>query len=157
MAGQFKQFMQILNALNKHHVDYILIGGVAVIIHGLERLTRDIDLFVKMNPKNIERLRKALFSVFEDSSIKEITLNELQNYPVVRYGTPNGFYIDIIGRLGEVAAFDDLEYEILDFQGIKIKIGTPETLYNLKKDTVRPRDKMDVLFLKELIKERKSN
>lgn len=126
-----------------------------MIFHGMERLTRHIGLFVKMDPKNIERLRKALHSVFEDPSINEITFNELHNYPVIRYGTPNGFYIDIMAHIGEVIDYKDLEYEIIDYQGIKIKIGTPETLYNLKKDTVRHQDKMDAIFLKELIKLRK--
>lgn len=157
MADQFKYFIKVLEALDKQKVDYILIGGVAVILHGLERLTRDIDVFVKMEAKNIERLRKALHSVFNDASIEEITLNELQDYPVIRYGTSDGFYIDIMARLGEVATFEDLEYEIINYQGIEIKIGTPETLYNLKKDTVRHKDKIDALFLKELIKVRKSD
>jgi hypothetical protein len=157
MADQFKIFMEVLKALDREKVDYVLIGGVAVILHGLERLTRDIDIFVKMDPKNIERLGKALHSVFDDPSIEEITFNELNNYPVIRYGTPNGFYIDIMGRIGEDINYEDLEYEIVHYQDAKIKLGTPETLYNLKKDTVRHKDKMDATFLKQLMKERKSN
>ena len=155
MADQFKAFIQVLEALNTYKVDYILIGGVAVILHGRERLTRAIDIFVKMVPENIERLRKALYSVFDDPSIEEITLEELQKYPVIRYGTPHGFYIDIMARLGEVATYKNLEYEIIDYQGIPIKTGTPETLFFLKKDTVRYEDKADAMFLQELIKTRK--
>jgi len=157
MADQFRDFIEVLEAFDKHEVDYILIGGVAIILHGMERLTRDIDLFVKMVPENIDKLRKALHTVFDDTSIEEITFEELNKYPVIRYGTPNGFYIDIMSRLGEAATFEDLEYEILDYQGIRIKIGTPETLYRLKKDTVRDRDKIDAIFLKELIKAKQSN
>jgi hypothetical protein len=130
---------------------------VAVIFHGMERLTRDIDIFIKMDPKNIEKLRTALYSVFRDPSIEEITSKELHKYPVIRYGTPNGFYIDIMVRIGEDIGYDDLEYEIIDYQGVKIKIGTPETLYNLKRDTVRHKDKMDAVFLEELIKATRSN
>lgn len=152
MADQFRDFIEILEAFDKHGVDYILIGGVAIILHGMERLTRDIDLFVKMVPENIDKLRKALHTVFDDTSIEEITFEELNKYPVIRYGTPDGFYVDIMARLGEAVTFEDLEYEILDYQGIRIKLGTPETLYKLKKDTVRDRDKIDAIFLKELIK-----
>ena len=156
MADQFTDFIQVLDAFDTHGVDYILIGGVAVVLHGMERLTRDIDIFVKMVPENIDQLRKALHTVFDDTSIEEITLNELNKYPVIRYGTPSGFYIDIMARLGEVATFDDLEYEIIDYEGTKIKIATPETLYKLKKDTIRDKDKMDAIFLKALIKARES-
>lgn len=156
MSGQFKNFLSVLGALDKKEVEYILVGGVAVLLHGIERLTRDIDIFVKMDDKNIERLREALHSVFEDESIEEITLEELQKYAVIRYGTPDDFYIDIIARLGEAAVYDDLEYEIIDYQGIKIRIATPGTLYNLKKDTVRYKDKFDAAYLKELIDIRQS-
>jgi len=157
MAEQFRDFIEVLEAFDKNRVDYILIGGVAIIFHGMERLTRDIDIFVKMVPENINKLRKALHMIFDDTSIEEITFEELNKYPVIRYGTPNGFYIDIMARLGESTTFEDLEYEILDYQGTKIKIGTPETLYQLKKDTVRDRDKIDAIFLKELIKAKQSN
>jgi len=141
-----------LKALEEHKVDYILVGGFAVILYGMQRLTRDIDIFVRMAPQNIEQLRRALKSVFKDSSIEEITLSALQEYPVIRYGSPNNFYIDILARLGEVATYDDLEYEAIEIQGVQIKVATPETLYRLKKDTVRSEDKMDAMFLKELIK-----
>jgi len=154
MVNQFREFIQVLKALDEQKVEYILIGGVAVMLHGMERLTRDIDLFVRMAPENIEKLRKALHSVFEDASIEEITLDELRHYPVIRYGTPDGFYIDIMTRIGEAFAYEDLKYEMIAYRGTKIKIGTPETLYKLKKDTVRLKDKADALFLKELIKEK---
>lgn len=157
MSDQFRDFIAVLAALDKHNVDYVLIGGVAVVLHGMERLTRDVDIMVKMVPENVDKLRRALQAVFNDDSIEEITLGELQKYPVIRYGTPNGFYIDVIARIGEVAAFEDLAYEVLDYEGTKIKIATPETLYRLKKDTVRDRDKMDAAFLLELIKARKAS
>jgi hypothetical protein len=105
--NQFRQYIRVLEALEEQDVDYILVGGFAVIFFGMQRLTRDIDIFVKMAPENIEKLRKALLSVFEDPCIEEITLADLEQYPVIRYGTPNGFYLDILARLREVATFDD--------------------------------------------------
>ncbi|MBD3304931.1 hypothetical protein GF339_01080 [candidate division KSB3 bacterium] len=157
MEDQFNAFMRVLQAFETYKVDYVLIGGVAVILHGMERLTRDIDIFVKMVPENIDRLRNALHSVFADPSIEEITVDELHTYPVIRYGTPQGFYIDIMASLGTVVAYEDLEYEIIEYQGTPIKIGTPETLYTLKKDTVRYKDKIDAMFLQELMQTRNAN
>ena len=114
MKDQLNAFFFFFSALNTYRVEYILVGGVAVIFHGMERLTRDIDLFVKLVPDNIVRLRKALYSVFDDSSIEEITCEELRTYPVIRYGTPDDFYIDIMTRLGNVVAYDDLEFEVIE-------------------------------------------
>jgi len=154
MENQFNKFLLVLKAFEEYHVDYVLIGGVAVIFWGLDRLTRDIDLFVKSSPENVAGIRKALSSVFDDDSIQEITVEEFGKYPVLRYGTPTGFYIDLMARLGEAVVFEDLEYEIVEHQGVKIRIATPETLYSLKKDTFRAKDELDVMFLKEIINDK---
>jgi predicted nucleotidyltransferase len=58
-----EDFIKVLEALEKHEVDYILIGGVAVILYGMQRLTRDVDVFLKSVPENIDKLRKALHSI----------------------------------------------------------------------------------------------
>jgi hypothetical protein len=156
MNDQFEQFISFLDALAKHKVEYILVGGVAVILHGIERLTRDIDIFVKMEHNNIERLRDALHSIFDDDSIDEITLEELQKYAVIRFGVTDDFCIDIMGRIGEVAVYEDLEFETICHNGLNVRIATPETLYNLKKDTIRYKDKFDAAYLLDLIKSRQA-
>ncbi|MDW7681227.1 MAG: nucleotidyl transferase AbiEii/AbiGii toxin family protein [bacterium] len=151
MANLFKQFLQLLKALDEYKVEYILIGGVAVIIHGLARLTRDIDLFIKPTVPNIQQLKGALNSIYHDRTIEEITIDDLQNYSVIRYGMPNGFYIDMMTRLGEAFSFDDLKYEIVEYKATKIRIATLESLYDLKKNSPREKDKMDASFLMEII------
>ena len=152
MNSQFDDFIKVLGAFEKENLEYVLIGGVAVTFHGLERFTRDLDIFIKMTPKNVDSLKKALKTVFNDPSIEEITFNEIEKYPVIRYGTPSNFYICIIGKLGEFAEFQNIACEVIEFKGVKIKVATPETLYELKKNTYRDRDKADLVFLEELIK-----
>ena len=44
-----------------------------------------------------------------------------------------------------------VEYKTIHYEGIKIKIATPETLYNLKKDSLRYKDKFDAAYLKDFI------
>jgi hypothetical protein len=44
MQDQFDEFIKVLKAFEEHEVDYVLIGGVAVILHGMQRLTLDIDV-----------------------------------------------------------------------------------------------------------------
>lgn len=156
MNGQFRQFLAFLDALAKQDVEYILIGGVAVNLHGIERLTRDIDIFIKMENDNIQRLRNALHSIFDDKSIDDITLEELEEYAVIRYGTPDDFYIDIMARLGEAAVYEDLKYDILRYEGVDVRIASPETLYELKKDTLRHKDQFDAAYLKDLIDSRQA-
>ena len=53
-------FRHILEVLNKHNVEYIVVGGVAAVIHGAPMTTFDLDTLVKVNSVNAERLVKAL-------------------------------------------------------------------------------------------------
>jgi hypothetical protein len=154
MNDRFEQFISVLDALEKHQVEYILVGGVAVILHGIERLTRDIDIFVKMERSNIQRLRDALHSLYDDESIDEITLEELQVYSVIRFGVSDDFCIDIMARIGEVAVYEDLEFETIRHEDVNIRIATPEALYNLKKDTIRHKDRFDAAYLLDLVNTR---
>ena len=148
-------FMAVLKALHEQDVEYVLVGGLAVSLHGVSRVTDDLDIFVKREPGNLEKLKKALYSVFTDESIEEIDMTDLEDYPVVRYGTPEDYYIDIMDRIGELFKYDDLEYQIIESQGIPIRIATIETLIMLKKDTIRTVDKADVLLLMEKLEEKK--
>jgi hypothetical protein len=153
----FGRFLAVMRALSAEDVDYVLIGGFAVILHGLSRLTADIDIFVKPETDNLERLKKALRKVFPaDDEIDSLSLRDLQDYAVVRYGTADDFYIDLIAGIGEMFRYEDLEYEIRDVAGAQVRIATPETLLRMKKDTVRPEDRRDARFLAELVANRAS-
>ena len=69
---------EILQALADEGVDYVLIGAVAMMAHGLVRGTEDLDFFVRPDAKNIARLRAALRRVFpEDATIDEISERDL--------------------------------------------------------------------------------
>jgi hypothetical protein len=152
-----ESFMTVLKALHEHEVEYILVGGLAVIFHGVSRVTKDLDFFVKRNPQNIEKLKRALQTVFDDESITEITDDELVEYPLIRYGTPQNYYIDIIDRIGEAFHYDDLEYEIIESQGIPVRVATLETLIKMKNSTIRIKDRADALLLMEELERLRKN
>ena len=75
---------------------------------------------------------------------------------MVRFGTADEFYIDVVGKIGDMFRYGDLEYEVREIRGVQVRIATPETLFRMKKDTVRPEDKRDARFLAELIAKRSS-
>ncbi len=50
-------FGQILDDLNGAGVRYVLIGGIALIRHGVVRATRDVDAVFDPDPGNVERIR----------------------------------------------------------------------------------------------------
>ena len=140
----------ILAALAREEVRYILVGAVAINVHGLARATKDIDFFVAPERDNVERLKRALRSIFDDPAIDDIRADDLMGeYPAIRYGPPEGtFVIDILSRLGEAFGFEDLESEEKTFDGIPVTVATPKTLYRMKKDTVRLQDRADAEALR---------
>jgi hypothetical protein len=132
-------------ALEHEQVDYVVFGGVALNLLGLARATQDLDLFVAPVRANLEGLKRALQAVFGDPTIDEISVDELlTDYPAVQYAPPEGdFHLDILTRLGEAFRFEDLEAVTIDLGGQPIQVVSPTTLYRMKRDTVRPKDRAD--------------
>ena len=149
MATAFERLVEVLRALHDESVAYVLFGGQAVNLHGIPRFTEDIDLFVKPSPENVERLRRALGRIWNDPEIAQIRAEDLGGeYAVVRYGTPDGFAVDLVARIGEVFSYEDVESETRHVAGVPVRIATPRMLYRMKRDTVRPLDHADAADLK---------
>ena len=149
MASALERLIEIIRSLNEERVDYVLFGGQAVNLHGIPRFTEDIDLFVNPTVENVARLRRALARLWEDPEIQRIHAEDLSGeYAVVRYGTPDGFAVDLVSRIGEAFAFGDVESETLVIEGVPVRIATPRMLYTMKKDTLRPIDHADAADLK---------
>ena len=147
MKNLTEKFLSVLEALNREGVDYVLIGGFAVVLHGSNRMTEDIDICIRNNEENVERLRKALYMVFKDDSIKEITVPEIENYSVIRYGNEDNFTMDIIGNPGDGFLFENIVSEQIEVDGVEVRIATLESLYKMKEKTYRPIDQIDLVFL----------
>jgi len=134
----------IFRALAKEGVEYAVFGAVALGLHGLARATADLDLFIRPDAENIERLKAALRAVIEDPSIDEISAEDLCGaYPAVRYVPPDGFGIDLLTRLGDAFCYDDLDIEEREYEGVPVKVVTARTLWQMKRDTSRPVDRFD--------------
>lgn len=144
--------LDVLRALSGAGVRYKVVGAVALNLHGIARSTEDLDLFVAPDVENVARLRSALFAVFHDPHIEEITAEDLGGeYPVIQYVPPDGSVpIDLLARLGTAFGYDDIETEARDVEGIALEVATPRMLYRMKKDTVRLQDRADAERLRAL-------
>lgn len=60
--------MRALGAFELERLEYVLISATAMGIHGLVRATEDVDLFIRATAENIDRLRRALRSVYPGDS-----------------------------------------------------------------------------------------
>jgi hypothetical protein len=143
---------RILAAFERENVQYVLVGSMAMAAQGLVRATRDLDFFVSPVPDNVARLKRALKSLYDDDpNLDQISAEELAgDYPAVEYVPPHGRYsIDILARLGEAFRYETLEFEELVLDGIRIRVATPAMLYRMKKDTVRPQDRLDAETIRQ--------
>ncbi len=147
MSVIVEKFLELLKSLESHNVEYILIGGMAINLHGFARNTEDVDLFIKPTEKNVSNLKKALYNVFEEDDIFEISFEDIEKYAVIRYGTGYDFYIDLISKIGEKFKYSDLSYEIKKIDDVKIRVADVRTLYKLKENTFREIDRLDLKFL----------
>ena len=54
------QLQGVFSSLQKHKVKYVVIGGIASVLHGVPRATFDLDILIEATPTNAENLLKAL-------------------------------------------------------------------------------------------------
>ena len=80
-------FKEFLSLLNQHKVEYLLIGGYAVVYHGYPRATHDIDVWIAIQQDNAERVVAALREFGFDTPDLSPRLF-LQDKMVVRMGVP---------------------------------------------------------------------
>lgn len=149
--------VEFLFLLNKYKVKYLIVGGEAVIYYGHARLTGDIDIFYSRGKENCLNLFKAL-NEFWDADIPGVgNKEELQKKGAIfQFGLPPN-RIDLINEIEKVQFEEAYENRIED----KIKhkrisfsifyIGLNDLIKN-KRAVNRSKDKEDLKFLKQLIK-----
>ena len=137
--------LELIRAMNAEGVDYVTFGAIAMGVHGLPRARENADFFISPDWENIERLKRAIRRVWDDPEVENITHEDLAgDYPAVRYGPPEGdFTIDFLSRLGEAYRYETLRWKMGELEGVPVRVVTPETLYEMKKDTVRHKDRID--------------
>ena len=84
-----RDFKDFILALNKFKVEYIIVCGYAVIYHGYNRTTGDLDIWINPTSENYDNLKKAfylfgmsLFDMTEERFLKQ------ENYNVFTFGRP---------------------------------------------------------------------
>ena len=152
----------ILNALSDAGVEFIVGGGMACILQGVERLTMDVDVAVMMQEKNWERLVEVTENLgliprvplnprsLIDPAVRRVVLDEKKAI-VFTFLQPDrpSLQLDVFLR-------PDLAYEVLsqdaqwmNLEGRKIQVLNRQKLLALKKaiQPPRPKDLLDIAAL----------
>ena len=122
---------------------------MAIIQQGFIRATEDIDLLVDSSQENQGRVRRALMDL-PDGAIKEMEPTDLDAYIVVRVA--DEIVVDLMKSACGIEfkeASKDIEWVAI--QGVNIPFASAQVMWRMKQ-TVREKDSLDRLFLKEKLK-----
>jgi len=143
-------FRDFIQALNKCEVKYILVGGYSVILHGYNRTTGDMDVWVERTSENYSKL-EAAFRVF-GMPLFDMTADTFLNHPtwdVFTFGNPPTS-IDIMIRVKGMT-FEECYSNAIYFEedGLSIRTIFLQDLINAKKASGRAKDINDLENLEE--------
>lgn len=142
-------FGRILEDLNDSGVRYVLVGGIALIRHGVVRATRDIDAVFDPDPDNVERIRTLVDrwgATRPDGS--PIPEGGIAGDRTIHLSTPHG-ELDLLSETAAALPFSDLleRAETRRVDGAEAPICSLADLVAMKRTVGRERDLVDLADL----------
>ena len=138
----------VFAALRDAGVDYVAVGGMAVIAHGVVRATIDVDVIPAPEPGNRERLAAALMALEarpDGDSDVAVTAELLERPANMRFQTSAG-QVDVLLAEQYRRLYPDLRDHAIDVEvdGVAIVVASRNDLVRLKAGTGRDRDLVDI-------------
>ena len=156
-------YLDLFSALHRRRVDYVLIGGLAVSLHGIERATMDIDISIAMTPANTA----ALIGAAQELRLQPVLpvgletladIGQLERWRKERdllafaLRTPDiaGVTVDIL--LFPEVSYPDLSARAIELQvnDVPVRLASIPDLIALKQAAARPIDLSDVEHLRKI-------
>ncbi|MEX2596952.1 MAG: nucleotidyltransferase [Salibacteraceae bacterium] len=146
----FEEFASVMNA---HGVRYLIVGGLAVVIHGYMRTTGDVDLWVENTNENISRMK----DVFLEMGYSSVQVDDATNH--YKEGKKVTVYLDADSEIPiefmpiyATSVSFEKAWEIKEqhaFGGTFVNVVDVDTLLDMKIRAGREQDLRDVLELKK--------
>jgi hypothetical protein len=148
---------RLLETLAHHGVDYVVIGGVAVQVHGHRRTTMDLDLAPDPAPENLRRLAAALDDLearpldpaLEGAEVSVTDPERLALAPVVPLLITRHGQVHVLKEPKGSRAFGQLRDAalVVELDGVEVPIASLDDLIRMKRAAGRPQDLEDVAAL----------
>ena len=149
---------RIFEILNRHGVDYVVIGGIAVIAHGHIRTTADVDFVADTEFGNLERLAAALRDLHAELRGVDAHLLDVDIYDPHTLATGANFtmtseagHLDFFNEIPGGLPYDRLRERamVAEVRGARIVIAGFEDLIRMKIAADRPQDHADIAALRD--------
>lgn len=146
----------LLATLDRHDVEYTVIGGIAVQVHGHRRTTKDLDVIPAPDEQNLERVMHALAEL--EARPRDIpggrlpTAQQLATAPVVPPLTTRHGELHILRDVPGAPCYADLRARalVIELRGISIAIAGLDDLIAMKRASHRPSDIRDIAVLTQI-------
>lgn len=133
--------VNLCRRLNGAGVQYVVFGGMACLLQGFERMTKDIDIYLGEDQENIARALTALAD-WGDGYARELTVADVLESVVVRIF--DRFILDIASKVWKLEWKDAYaRRRIVLVDGVEVPILSRRDLIT-SKTTYRERDAVDI-------------
>lgn len=156
-------YLDLFSAFERHRVRYLLVGGLAMNLHGVPRTTMDIDLVIALDDRNKEsfvavctelRLRPVapvtLAELFDAAKRREWMVNKNMVAFGLKPPDARGPTVDVLiePALDLEAAFARALWR--DLGAVRVALASVEDLIRLKENTGRAQDQSDIEHLRRI-------
>ena len=158
--------LPVVKRFNEAEVEYVVIGGMAVMLYGSPMVTQDVDVCAPLDPANVARIIRSMEGLnarhFSRPDLPPITEQpeRLTNpkSPKLKnlYLKTDLGKIDILGELPGVGSYSDISKTAVevDARGVRIRALDIDTLIAAKRFAGRARDVQAISELEEIRKNR---
>lgn len=154
---------EIINALERHKVNYAIVGGYAMALHGLIRATMDVDLVISMTKKDLKLCQQAFLEIGLKSKLpinsddvyrfrdEYINNRNMVAWSFVDYKNPTRIVDVLITH-----SLKKINTKKVSLAGKKVTVASLKDLIKMKKLSGRPQDLLDIENMEKILNE-KSN
>lgn len=147
-------FFGILEALSRHDVSFVLIGGLAARLHGSPTVTVDVDICPARDEGNLHHLADCLKSIdarlrgVEDDVPFLLDAKSLKTGRNLTFNTSLGA-LDILGEPTGTRGYEDLAANAveMDIDGLNLRVASLDDLMRMKESAGRPKDRIELEVL----------
>jgi len=157
-------YIPIFKSLNDANVQYIVVGGLATVLHGYARFTADIDLVINLNKDEAVKAINALTALglkprapvdpleFTNQEVRESWVKD-KNMLVFSFYDPDNPLIIIDLFIREPFPFDEMFKRTVQMGlgDTSVPVCAINDLIEMKKIAGRPKDLEDIKYLQDLL------
>jgi hypothetical protein len=161
-------FLTVLSEFQERNVRYVLVGGLAVLLHGVDRLTADIDLVVDLAPEQASKAVETLLALgfkanapvdarqFADAAVRERWKRE-SGMLVLSFWDPQNRRPTVDLFAAYPMDFESLYRDslLLPLATADVRVASVAHLIAIKRAAGRPKDLDDANRLAELHEDKK--